>query len=402
MKNKGILHWALIGTFGILYLLVAYVSLLHAIDFFGLGNGTTLSILLAVAYEVGQSSVLFSILAFKNKKNKFLTWAMMILLTSVQVTANVFSTFKYMVENGEENWKFWQRSILFWLDASGAEMYIVTISWIIGALLPLVALGMTALIVDLMQEDDDDDEYEYEEEDEDEDDEPNEALSDAAEKYKKEVLESEHGIPTFHPKNSEISLQGSWVPEDVTKVYNEDREVVDYEPRNPLDEVYGPPNKDDIFDDEGIIGTTKPVEDTIKEVQIAMDGIEKQIIEEKLNPGEDDIIIKETNVQDIIMPEVYEEPIVDDKDQIRLDFDKEEEHSDFDDILNNDIDDIIKESEVEEMPEPKKEYPAISKPVKGQEILDKVEELIHIKPTIIESSKGAEIVDVKAISKKDK
>ena len=146
LRNKKI-YWALIGTFIALYLAVAFVSTLHAITFFQLANTLGLAILLGAAYEIGQASVLFSILMTENK-NRLLAWGMMFLLTALQVTANVYASFKFMDMSGTEDWRFWQRAILFGVQAENDEMYKVIISWISGALLPLVALGMTALVAD--------------------------------------------------------------------------------------------------------------------------------------------------------------------------------------------------------------------------------------------------------------
>ena len=61
ITNKG-LYWGLIITFFIIYICVGFVSTLHAITFFQMANTMGLAILLALAFEVGQSSVLFSIL----------------------------------------------------------------------------------------------------------------------------------------------------------------------------------------------------------------------------------------------------------------------------------------------------------------------------------------------------
>ena len=146
ITNKG-LYWGLIVTFGILYVLVAFVSTLHAIDFFKLSNIGSLAILLGVAYEVGQASVLFSILMTKNKE-KFLPWLLMILLTGLQVTANVYASFKHMSISGSNDWTYWYTSILkiFGVQGGNTETYQVIISWISGALLPIIALGMTALV----------------------------------------------------------------------------------------------------------------------------------------------------------------------------------------------------------------------------------------------------------------
>jgi len=161
ITNKG-LYWGLIATFGLLYLLVAFVSTLHAIDFFQLSNIGSLAILLGVAYEVGQASVLFSILMTKNKE-KFLPWVLMFLLTALQVTANVYASFKHMSISGNNDWTYWYTSILkiFGVAGGTTETYQVIISWISGALLPIVALGMTALVaqnIKLITEEGDDEE----------------------------------------------------------------------------------------------------------------------------------------------------------------------------------------------------------------------------------------------------
>ncbi|NMC58034.1 MAG: hypothetical protein GYA51_01360 [Candidatus Methanofastidiosa archaeon] len=144
ITNKG-LYWGLIVTFAFLYLFVGFVSTLHSITFFNLANTMSLAILLGITYEIGQASVLFSILMTKNK-DKFLPWALMFLLTALQVTANVYASFKYMATSGSNDWMYWQKSILIGVQAENAEMYQVIISWIAGALLPIVALGMTALV----------------------------------------------------------------------------------------------------------------------------------------------------------------------------------------------------------------------------------------------------------------
>jgi len=146
IKNKG-LYYSLISTFIILYLAVAFVSTLHAITFFQLANTLWLAILLGSAYEIGQASVLFSILMTENK-NRNLAWIMMFLLTSLQISANVYASFKYMDGSGSNDWTYWQRSILFAVQAESPEMYKVIIAWIQGALLPLISLGLTALVAE--------------------------------------------------------------------------------------------------------------------------------------------------------------------------------------------------------------------------------------------------------------
>lgn len=147
MKQNKILYWLLISAFSLLYIGIAFVSTIHAISFFQLANTLTLAIILGACYEIGQSSVLFAILMTENR-NRFLAWAIMFLLTAVQISGNVYASFKFMDTSGSNDWTFWQRAILFGVQADSPEMYKVIISWISGALLPIVALGMTALVAE--------------------------------------------------------------------------------------------------------------------------------------------------------------------------------------------------------------------------------------------------------------
>lgn len=146
ITNKN-LYWALIITFALLYLCVGFVSTLHSITFFNITNSIALAVLLGLTYEIGQASVLFSILLTKNK-DKFLPWSLMFLLTALQITANVYASFKFMANSGSTDWTYWYKSILIGVQSSNPETYQIIISWISGALLPVVALGMTALVAE--------------------------------------------------------------------------------------------------------------------------------------------------------------------------------------------------------------------------------------------------------------
>jgi len=150
LQDSKALYWGLIITFTMIYVFIGFVSTLHSIEFFRLANKVWLAVMLGVAYETGQISVLFSILMTKGK-NHFLPWLLMLLMTSLQITANVYASYKYMVLSGTSDWQMWKQSLLFWLDASDPEMYRVVISWITGALLPIVALGLTALVAQNIQ-----------------------------------------------------------------------------------------------------------------------------------------------------------------------------------------------------------------------------------------------------------
>ena len=169
IRDSKQLYWGLIITFFVLYFCVGFVSTLHSITFFELANAPWMAAMLGITYEVGQASVLFSILMTKNSQ-KILPWALMILLTALQVTANVYASFKFMDASGSTDWTFWQRSILFWMETDDPEMFKVVISWITGALLPIVALGMTALVAENLKMKDEENQDDSDEENKDDSD----------------------------------------------------------------------------------------------------------------------------------------------------------------------------------------------------------------------------------------
>jgi len=143
-KNQ-ILYGGLIITFAILYLATAFVSWYHAITFFNIANAVWLSVILSFVAEIGQASALFSLLLTDNTK-KFLTWAVMVILTALQVIGNVVSSYDWIITHNSAGVESFQKSILFWMVAADPEIFKVVIAWISGALLPVIALSMTALV----------------------------------------------------------------------------------------------------------------------------------------------------------------------------------------------------------------------------------------------------------------
>jgi hypothetical protein len=141
-----------------LYLAIAVVSTIHAVSFFALSNMIILAIVLAVAFEIGQASVLFNLLinTGRNKKNA-LSWILMGVLTIVQILGNVFSSYRYMITNNADQIDYFTKSVLFFVQSPNPEMNYVMISYITGAILPVVALCMTAIVVRLLNQDSDED-----------------------------------------------------------------------------------------------------------------------------------------------------------------------------------------------------------------------------------------------------
>ena len=137
---------ALTILFSILYLAVGFVSVYHSVSFFSISNDKWLAIILACAFEVGQAAVLFSLLTNPNKK--IMPWILMGVLTFVQVLGNIFSSYSWMMVNSTDQIKYFTDSVLFFLQDPDPKVNQVMISYITGAILPIVALCMTSMIVD--------------------------------------------------------------------------------------------------------------------------------------------------------------------------------------------------------------------------------------------------------------
>ena len=137
----------LTGLFVVLYLAVGTVSVYHAISFFGIANADWLAITLACAFEVGQAAILFAMLSDRKQHKKPMPWILMGVLTAVQVIGNIFASYQYMVQNSADQIKYFTDSVLFFVADPNPQVNTVIIAYVIGAILPIVALCMTGMIV---------------------------------------------------------------------------------------------------------------------------------------------------------------------------------------------------------------------------------------------------------------
>ena len=146
MNNNPLFYKGLIICFGLLYALVAFISFWHCIAFCLVGNPIWISVMMSFAFEVGLAATLFSVLTTDNNNN-YVAWILMTFLTGVQVIGNVYSVYKYMVETGTKFYTYINDSMLHWFveDVPTNEIMSI-IAIILGALLPIVALLMTAMV----------------------------------------------------------------------------------------------------------------------------------------------------------------------------------------------------------------------------------------------------------------
>lgn len=149
MNNK-VLYKVFIWTFIVLYTGTAFISYCHSIEFFNIGNEKWMSYILGAIFELGQATVLASLLLTNNKKT-LLPWLLMILLTVVQVIGNTYSVFKFMSLSNNEYYMYLSKPLLFWIDGISQETVMIIVAWIIGAMLPIVALAMTSMVTNQMK-----------------------------------------------------------------------------------------------------------------------------------------------------------------------------------------------------------------------------------------------------------
>ena len=136
-----------LGLFVALYAAVGLVSTIHAVSFFSLANTLPLAILLAVAFEIGQAAVLFSILTDERQRKRFMPWCLMCILTLVQVIGNVYSSYKYLITNSIDLLRFFKEPIFIW-GSIPDDVANVLLTYIIGAILPLVSLALSDMVTE--------------------------------------------------------------------------------------------------------------------------------------------------------------------------------------------------------------------------------------------------------------
>lgn len=142
-----------IGMFVILYLLVGLVSLFHSFAFFGLANNGPMSIMLGCCFEIGQVAVLMSLLTSKKDRGRVMPWILMGILTIVQIIGNIFSSYKYMMTNATSDLVYFKDPIFVWTDLPD-NITTVIVTYIIGAILPIIALCMTSMVSNYIMDDD--------------------------------------------------------------------------------------------------------------------------------------------------------------------------------------------------------------------------------------------------------
>ena len=159
MKNKeySAIDITKIAIFVALYVIVGIVSMCHAVDFMCLTSVMWQGILLALAFELTQAYTLFHILT--SAKNTFRAYFLMTLATIVQMTGNVFACYKFMKTDTDSALKYFAEIVQFFAEMINDEPMdertcYITISMMIGILVPAFALLLTDMAVDTVKQTD--------------------------------------------------------------------------------------------------------------------------------------------------------------------------------------------------------------------------------------------------------
>lgn len=154
--NSKIIRTTYLSLFAILYLCTAFVSTMHAIQFFSLANAAYLGVILALTFEVSQAAVLSSLLIDKSNQKKIVPWVLMFLMCVVQILGNVYSSYKYICLNSLEDLKWFKEPIFIWMDNFPDKEATVIVTWAIGGLLPCVCLLLTEMVTSYIHRDKED------------------------------------------------------------------------------------------------------------------------------------------------------------------------------------------------------------------------------------------------------
>lgn len=234
-----------IGLFAILYITVALVSLIHSFAFFGLANDNAMSIMLGTTFEIGQAAVLLSILTSKKDRSRIMPWCLMILLTAVQVLGNVYSSYKYLMTHSTGDLRFFKEPIFIWTTLPD-EQATVIITYIVGAILPIVALCMTSMVSNYIE------------------DTSNENIEDTSNEDIEDT--SNENIDG----NSKLEKNPTEVPKDYNNIEGPaeepTKETIE-ESNGPIEESNGPIEEPEEPVEKPIEESKEPIEEPIREVE---------------------------------------------------------------------------------------------------------------------------------------
>lgn len=145
-----------VGLFLAVPFLSSLISTLHIVSFFGLGNAVWMSIVLAVAFEIGSIASLMT-LTVLDRINRVAVWFIFIVLISMQMIGNVYYTYDYISGMIDSNPKWISSFIelveMVTMQTMDQKTTKFVLSLLIGLPIPLVSLAFLKSVADYLRQD---------------------------------------------------------------------------------------------------------------------------------------------------------------------------------------------------------------------------------------------------------
>lgn len=147
-KNLTNIQKITIGSFLLVPLLSSFISTIHIVDFFGLGNYKWMAVLLAIAFEIGSIASALSITVL-DKIKKWVIFSMFFILIFFQIVGNVYFSFNYISGLDTATLKNAQEFFGYFVENNITDFKIY-LSFLIGLPIPLISLAFLKSLVDYL------------------------------------------------------------------------------------------------------------------------------------------------------------------------------------------------------------------------------------------------------------
>lgn len=281
------------GSFLSLYIIVMIVSLISSVQFFEISHETWMSWLLAVGFELGAACCLIGVIT--NKKNIAMIYVMLVVLTLFQMMANVFAAYT----NLSDAYRDWT-TLFFLEDLEDLDKRRI-ISFISGAILPVVALGFVHILASNLEK--------------------KEEVEEKPEEIKEEPQDEDHQQPE-PPKKEETKFSSFKIKKVEPKEIKEEPVIVE-EPEAVEEPITEEP-KEEIKEEPEVIEEPIVIEEPKEEIKEEPEVVEEPIVIEE--PKEE--IKAEPEVIEEPKEEIKEEPVVKTEPEKKNDITKSRKYQD--------------------------------------------------------------------------
>lgn len=152
--NKNTLRKIIIGTFISVPIISSFISTIHIVNFFNLGNESWLSYMLAIAFELGSIASFLTISLLKDIQ-KWMVWTIFFILSFLQIFGNVYYSFDYLSTTliSQPNFLKSFNELISYFLGNDFRFNKIVLSMIIGIPIPLISLFFLKSTIDYLNVD---------------------------------------------------------------------------------------------------------------------------------------------------------------------------------------------------------------------------------------------------------